>query len=473
MDKELKDFKCPNCGNRIHFDSSIQKLKCDFCNETFEIEDIDQENEIKTEETKNDNFNSYLFKKELDNKEKFSKEEEESLVSYVCKSCGGEIICEKTTVATSCPYCQSPVVMTNNVKGLLKPDYIIPFKLDKNAALESLKKHLQHKMFLPKDFKTSNHLNEIKSLYVPFWLFDVLANGKATYNTTRVNYWQDLLFRYTETSYYKVYREGSSSFQMIPADASLKMNDDLMDSIEPFNYNDKKIFNIQYLAGFLADKYDVSKDSESIRNRIYERVKNSLEYSLRNSVNNYTSVNKINSEVSISNYSIKYILLPVWILNTTYNNNHYIFAMNGETGKFVGNLPCDNFKYFSFITILFLIFSLAIFFIEYFYINGSNFSSHSYYFFEKENLDIFKDQIYLLLFPIILGILFSVGIATNIRSRLKTVKKKTEATIYMKNLDIYKKTDLFLYKNITKSKIETSANNMKNTFKTGFGSSYR
>ena len=465
MEKELKDFKCPNCGNRIHFDSSTQKLKCDFCNGTFEIEDINHGNEVKTEETKNDNFNSHLFLEELDKKEKFSKEEEEKLVSYICTSCGGEIICEKTTVATSCPYCQSPVVVTNNVNGLLKPDYIIPFKLDKYKALESLKKHLQHKMFLPKDFKTSNHLNEIKSLYVPFWLFDVNANGKATYNTTRVNYWQDLFFKYTETSHYKVYREGNAIFKMIPADASIKMADDLMDSIEPFNFDNIKPFNMEYLVGFLADKYDVSKDSRDIHYRIYTRVNNSLENALRDTVHNYTTVNKINSNTMINNYNIKYILLPVWILNTTYKDKKFTFAMNGETGKFVGNLPCDDLKYFSFMTILFLIFSLTPFFIGYFYFNKPEYTSFLEFFFnevssKKDIFTFFEDYFYLIIFSIISGILFGVGISNSIKSRLKTVHKKTEATLYMKDFKLTEHTDIFLYKNVTKTKIEDKINSI-------------
>ncbi|MCI6866591.1 MAG: hypothetical protein MR871_01330, partial [Lachnospiraceae bacterium] len=43
---------------------------------------------------------------------------------------------------------------------------------------------------------------------------------------------------------------------------------------------------------------------------------------------------------------ITYALLPVWVLNTMYKGKLYTFAMNGQTGKFVGNLPSDKGKAF-------------------------------------------------------------------------------------------------------------------------------
>ena len=98
--------------------------------------------------------------------------EADGLRSYVCKSCGGEIVGDENTAATSCPFCGNPVVMMGQFSGALKPDLVIPFKLDKKAAKEGLKKHLTGKRFLPKIFKDQNHIDEIKGIYVPFWLFD-------------------------------------------------------------------------------------------------------------------------------------------------------------------------------------------------------------------------------------------------------------------------------------------------------------
>jgi hypothetical protein len=192
---------------------------------------------------------------------------------------------------------------------------------------------------LPKVFKSQNHLDEVKGIYVPFWLFDADADANVRYRTTKVRMWDDEDYDYTETSYFDVYRAGTVGFQNVPVDGSSKMPDDLMESVEPFNINDAKEFQTAYLAGYLADKYDVTAD-ESV-DRANERIKRSTEEVFSSTVKGYDTVTTENSNINLQNGKAKYALYPVWILNTTWNGNKYTFAMNGQTGKFVGNLPVD------------------------------------------------------------------------------------------------------------------------------------
>ena len=142
--------------------------------------------------------------------------ESEGLRTYVCKSCGGEIVGDANTAATACPFCGSPVVMTGQLSGALKPDYVIPFKLDKKAAKERLKKHLTGKRLLPKAFKSENHISEVKGIYVPFWLYDTDADADIRYRATKTRFWSDSDYDYTETSYYAVHRSGSLGFDHVP-----------------------------------------------------------------------------------------------------------------------------------------------------------------------------------------------------------------------------------------------------------------
>ena len=146
-------------------------------------------------------------------------------------------------------------------------------------------------------------------------------------------------YNYTETSYYMVHRGGSVGFEHVPVDGSSKMADDLMESIEPYNFDDAVDFQTAYLAGFLADKYDVT--AEQSIDRANERVKRSTEETFAQTVKNYTTVRTENSSVQFRGGKAKYALYPVWLLNTTWNGNKYTFAMNGQTGKFVGDLPVD------------------------------------------------------------------------------------------------------------------------------------
>ena len=265
--------------------------------------------------------------------------ETDGLRTYVCKSCGGEIVGDETTGATSCPFCGNPVVMMGQFSGALKPDYVIPFKLDKNAAKEALKKHYQGKRLLPKVFKDANHIDEIKGIYVPFWLFDADANADIRYKATRTSHWSDSDYNYTKTDYYSIWRSGSLGFSGVPVDGSSKIENDLMESIEPFDFSQAVDFQTAYLAGYLADKYDV--DAEQSIVRANERIRTSTEQAFQSTVQGYVTVIPEYSGVRLFNTNAKYALYPVWILNTSWNGKQYTFAMNGQTGKLVGDLPLD------------------------------------------------------------------------------------------------------------------------------------
>jgi predicted RNA-binding Zn-ribbon protein involved in translation (DUF1610 family) len=263
--------------------------------------------------------------------------EQDDMNVYACNSCGGEIIGDATLAATSCPFCGNPVVMTRQFSGDLRPDLVVPFKQDKAAAIAALTRHYKGKPFLPRLFRESNHLDEIKGLYVPFWLFSAHVDAQISYKATRVRSWSDTNYDYTETSHYQVNREGSLAFANVPCDASSKMPDDLMDSLEPFDWKDAVDFQTAYLAGFFADRYDV--DSAQSTPRANARIGESTEALFRQSVIGYQSVVTTGQSIRPSNGTVRYGLLPVWLLNTRWKDKNYAFAMNGQTGKLVGDLP--------------------------------------------------------------------------------------------------------------------------------------
>ena len=282
---------------------------------------------------------------------------------YTCNTCGGEIVGDETIGATECPFCGNPVVVTGQFAGVLKPDLVIPFKLDKKAAMEALKKHYGGKRLLPKTFKDENRVKEVKGLYVPVWLFNADAQGHVLYKASRVRTWSDSRYRYTETSYFNVIRAGGIGFENVPVDGSTKMDDALMESIEPFDISDAVDFQTAYLAGYLADKYDV--DAENSIQRANMRIKQSTEDAFRTTVQGYTSVTPISTNISLQNGTAKYALYPVWILNTQWNGQNYTFAMNGQTGKLAGDLPLDKSAYRKWLFGLTGIISAAVFGLSY------------------------------------------------------------------------------------------------------------
>ena len=329
----LQEYKCPCCGGAIAFDSTIQKMKCPYCDTEFEMDALKgYDDELQKEQTDSMEWETYAGGE-------WQEGETEGLHTYVCKSCGGEIVGDANMAATSCPFCGNPIVMMGQFSGALKPDLVIPFKLDKKAAKEGLMKHLTGKRLLPKIFKDQNHIDEIKGVYVPFWLFDTDVDANVRYRATKIRVWSDSDYDYTETSYFMVHRGGNVGFENVPVDGSSKMADDLMEPIEPYNCAEAVDFQTAYLAGYLADKYDVTAE-ESIE-RANARVKHSTEEAFAETVQGYNSVTAENSSVQFHNGKAKYALYPVWLLNTTWNGNKYTFAMNGQTGKFVGDLPVD------------------------------------------------------------------------------------------------------------------------------------
>ena len=333
----LLEYKCPRCGGAVEFDSDKQKMKCPFCESVYTVDELEAKQEAPGAPTQDD------ISWDVNAGGQWESGEEESLRSYVCNSCGGEIISDATTAASACPFCGNPVVMKEQFTGTLRPDLIIPFQKSREDAKQAYKGYIKEKSLLPKAFRDENHIDEIKGVYVPFWLFDAVADGAVSYEATKTRTWEDDSFQYTETAVFRVQREGRASFVGIPVDGSQKMPDALMESIEPYDLSQAVDFKTAYLAGYLADRYDV--DAGQSVDRANARVKQSVEDLFRTTVSGYDTVRAENSAVRTHNGKAKYALYPVWLLNTTYQGKRYTFAMNGQTGKFIGDLPMDQKRY--------------------------------------------------------------------------------------------------------------------------------
>ena len=346
---EINEYKCPACGGAMEFDTKSQSLKCPYCDTvvtTEEYEKLHNDQEKQTEESWTASGDG-----------SWSEGETEGIKVYTCNSCGGEIIADDTTGASVCPYCGNKVLMKNEFKGDLRPDFVIPFKFDKKQAKQAYLNHLKTKIFLPKVFRSENHIDEIRGVYVPFWLFDVNANGNASYKAEKLRVWTNGKKEYTEHNYYEVLRGGSMSFECIPEDGSEKMDDTLMEAVEPFNFDEAVPFSTAYLAGYMADRYDVKAEERIERAR--ERVQKSLEEQFRKTVQGYDIVTCSSCNINTVDAKYKYALYPVWILNTNWKDEKYVFAMNGQTGKLVGDLPTDKGLFFSYIAKWGAVFSAA------------------------------------------------------------------------------------------------------------------
>lgn len=326
-----REYKCPCCGGTIAFDSDSQKMKCPYCDSTFTVESLKEYDEILTKE------------KEKNDEGDFRKEKrdwaEDGLMHYVCSSCGGEIITNETLASTVCPYCSNNVILTDKLEGVLKPDLVIPFKLNKEQAKKIFSDSMKGKKYLNRAFKDDGHLEEIKGVYVPVWLYSSPAQASITYRAVTTRVWTDRNFTYTQSNHFLLEREGSVAFEKIPVDGSKNMSDEMMESLGPYDYSQAVDFQTAYLSGFLANKYDLTSDE--CKPRAIERAKVSVERYFRRTTEAFADVVKESESVKMTGGEVKYALLPVWLLNTKWEGRNYLFAVNGETGKFVGDFPFD------------------------------------------------------------------------------------------------------------------------------------
>ena len=318
----VMDNRCPSCNAPITYKPSLGKFKCDYCDNEFEASDLKTEADSTievSETTDNTHYNQYN-----------------------CPDCGAQIIADENTSATFCLYCGNSSILKNKLSGAFKPDYIIPFKKEKKDAVEAFKGLAKGRPFIPKTFLSEKNIEKITGLYIPFWLYDLKVRGSVNMAATRVRTWSVGDTRHVETKYYDLYRQGTFDFEKVPVDGSTKFNDDIMNSIEPFDYKLLEAYNPAYLSGFLAEKYDIESD-KAVDAAIRRVLKSSEEQMLASAVG-YNTKNITKNGLAVSDQMSKYALLPVWMVNVKYNNEFYLFAMNGQTGEFIGNIPLDKKK---------------------------------------------------------------------------------------------------------------------------------
>lgn len=370
MANQITNYKCPACTGPLHYVGESGKLECDYCGSSFSVEEIEKQYADANEKAE---AAALLEAEEQAAKSQAPQapaqwdveeagaewgQEAQGMRAYNCPSCGAELICEETTAATACPYCGNPTILPGQFANTKKPDCIIPFRLSKEDAMAALRKHYRKKPLLPRAFSEENHIQEVKGVYVPFWLFNAKVNADVTFKATRSFTRTTSKEIITTTDHFLIQRSGSLEFNKVPVDGAKKIPDGHMDAIEPFDYQDLKPFSLAYLPGFLADKYDVTKEDSS--RRADARCRQSALESLTQTVLGYETVVPMRQSYDIIPGDVKYALMPVWLLVTKWGGKDFLFAMNGQTGKLVGDLPVDKKKLFGFCAAAFAVATAAL-----------------------------------------------------------------------------------------------------------------
>ncbi len=343
---DVKLYRCPNCSADLKFDPDKQLFCCEYCRSEFSEQQVNamlqQRREQEQDQSRvQERLQQFPRPDSFDPENASEQEFSENTRMYECPSCGSQIVSDMNTAASFCFYCHNPVILKGRVEGMYRPAKVLPFAFGKDMALSYFKNWIKGKRYVPKDLASDLQLEKMTGLYVPFWVFDAVTSSHLDADAERVKTWTSGNYRYCKTSYYHVVRDIHAEYDGIPADGSLKIEDDLMEAIEPFDYSQLKDFDMAYLSGFFADKYDVDKDH--IYPRIEERMFQSNEQKMDETVS-FSRVHNRHVDHSVRRVRWDYMLLPVWFMTFHYKGKVWEYAINGQTGKIAGELPINRKK---------------------------------------------------------------------------------------------------------------------------------
>ncbi len=336
-------YKCPNCGANMMFDSRSGMLACDACGHRIDIQEYaKQQGGTYEQEAAEENVDELTGEYRQVTEERTDNRFDDSVVSYHCENCGAELAVSEDTTAAKCSFCGSPMILADRMQGKRAPAKVIPFRVSKEEAVAGFKKWCRHGKITPNDFMTADRIADVVGIYVPFWLFDVAGQGEVSADCTRVSHYSSGNYNVTATKHYKVWRKVDLDYDRIPADASERMDDTAMDKLEPFHFEDLKDFSAMYLPGYVAEGYNYT--DEDLLPRISERVRDYMDTFVRQTMKQYTTANITGRDYHVRKKRADYALMPVWMINYNYKNGEHVFMMNGETGKIVGKPPVSKAK---------------------------------------------------------------------------------------------------------------------------------
>lgn len=318
--------KCSNCGADMVFDADKQQMYCEHCGTRMKPEDLKQD----------------LAPEDNPQWQAEKTGWEDGASQYTCGNCGAAVVTDRDTSATFCAFCGSPTIIPERLVDAYRPSELIPFQHGREEALKSFFAWCRKGRLTPRDFVSDKNVEKLTGLYLPFWLFDIDVDMRFQATGVKVDRVTAGNTITTTTSYFDIVRNRKMAWDRIPLDGATRVDDTLMEILEPFSYEKLVDFDMKYLSGFYAEKYDLKE--EELYQRLKDRVAGYARDEFNGSVSGYTRVTDVVDKSVYYKPKNAYALLPVWMLNYTYRGKKYTFAMNGQTGKVAGEPPVSPLK---------------------------------------------------------------------------------------------------------------------------------
>ena len=354
---------CPKCGADVSFDPSSGKCYCDHCSSYIDVSEFELK-QYEKEKQHAQAMNDEQIEENARIKDNINQDPNDLYDGFRCESCGAQLITDKTTTITRCVYCGSQQMIKQRLVGKFEPLALIPFKIDKESFIYQYKNFVNSMRLAPEEFRNNPNINETKGLYVPFHLFEY---NIKTYGRGVGEYKDD------DHTFREWFEKSESEDVFVPVDGSVRLDDNIMSSLEPYYIEEMVDFNPAYITGFQSECTDETE--ESLNEKAEDRVFVHSIKRMKSLTGRYTQVGGLlTSDMHMIN-TPKYVLLPIWFVNCIYKDKKYSYALNGQTGKVVGEIPLSKPKFRSLMTLLVAIaITLTLLVLA-----GASYSSRDYY----------------------------------------------------------------------------------------------
>ncbi|MCI7601558.1 MAG: hypothetical protein SO087_05010 [Candidatus Onthovivens sp.] len=323
IDTKTENSQCPTCGGNLVFNPKCQKLYCANCHNEYDFDKLVLNGKHDLEQAFIDE-NSH---KEWASQSKMCK----------CQNCGASIMIQGQQITTKCPYCGSDYVIDEETLPGLKPDSVVPFAFDEKTAAEYFKKGVKKIFLIPHAFKKAIPENKIRGIYIPSFGFDVDTSSRYS-GVLIKNHTHTDSKGHTHTTQERISISGTKkvNFRDLTIESSAKICDKDIKALLPYDYKVNYEFTPDFLRGFSTEHYN-----DSVRN-CYQLAKDEMKDTIKNQILSSYSYDRVESfhlDVSYSNESYLYRLLPIYCFEFTYKKKKYITFMNGQTGKIGTGYP--------------------------------------------------------------------------------------------------------------------------------------
>ena len=313
-------ISCPSCGAGLRFDIAEQKMVCDHCQNRFDAQALSDDSA--RDDAKASCFDSYV---------------------YTCPSCGAEIITtDKNDAVGFCQYCGGASLIFDKIRQEWKPEHIIPFQITKEQCKEAYRKAAAHNPFVSKKYRDPQLIEGFRGVYMPYWSYRASVSGNFVIKATAPREHESgntYIIRH-----YNLYGSSDGTLDGFSHDASLNFDDDLSETLAPFDSTGQQPFAPGYLSGFYAETGNVNPHEydEAIADEIRENAVGMLE---RNAaVSDYINKYKLSLDSGASSVpsqiqSVSRTLNPVWFMSRRDGGDITYAAVNGQTGKVSADFP--------------------------------------------------------------------------------------------------------------------------------------